>query len=115
MADAFQAYLSSRSHHTDDWLLKIILDVFHNTVGELADRNRSLPIDNVKLGNTHNLKTDEEMFSIYKILWDVSGMGIHTLEQERGLSVGQLCNSDYYNSLNEAVRASILNYLQSIA
>lgn len=101
------------SHFTTNYLLKYIMDSFHNSgKGDLQTRWSPFSGDELLKGNTVTITNEDELFSVFKHAWDVICTGVTTVERARQLPPNSLSYHGFYESFNSRVKDSIASYRQ---
>lgn len=113
MVESFMNYMSSNPHSTSDTFLQIIVNVFHNeaAIPDLGFRDLNLSKDAFLHGNRLALTNLSELFSSFSASWRASLSGLNAVETARGMAHGTLSRYDYYNSINQAIKQSIADFM----
>lgn len=113
LVESFMNYTSVNPNRTTDKFLQIIIDVFHNegAIPDLRLRDLNLSKDNLVRGNNHVLANQQELFSLFSAAWRASLSGLSAVEAARGMANGALSRYDYYNTINEATKQSVADYM----
>lgn len=99
-------------NHKDNQFLNWIIEAFNGEVNHL--QKRFLPLDPAPLyaGKEISISTDEELHSLFHLAWDVYLQQMAPRYDAAGNVISQPIDHNVYLSINEAVRKSIVTYLE---
>lgn len=93
---------------TSNYLLKYIIDSFHfSGKGDLCIRWSPISGNSFLMGSPVTLTNNDELFSVFKQVWDVVYLGVTQVEKARHLPPNTLSHYAFYDSLNSTVKDSI--------
>lgn len=109
LMNSFVDYASKQHPSTSDFFLQFIIDSFANTAGLLPLQKRfyALNEDSLTRGVPLALQTDEERFSLCYAYWEIIDKGIHNMEAVQGVAHGSITRVQFYDTVNNAVKASV--------
>lgn len=115
IVNSMMNYMQSKTQTTADTFLEMIINAFKGTptIGNLCQRCIAHPQDPIYNGTPIPLSSDDELFSVFTVAWEVALGGKLKMEQMRGEPAGSLSISNYYKQINETVKMSIQNYMSS--
>lgn len=113
LVDSFLNFSSNNPPQTSDKFLQIIINVFHNesAIPDLCFRDNQLSEDDLLSGNRKELGNTQELFSLFSAAWRASLRGIQDAKTAQGIQDGELSRYDYYSSINNATKQSIIDYI----
>lgn len=114
LVNKFVDYMESPTNYTDDEFIKAMIEVYENTneIAGLGKKYVAIDISPMFQNNSITITNDEQLYSLFYHIWNVTLDGIHNNEYKCNIRGNTLSVNDYYCWLNQTIAQSISGYLK---
>ena len=107
----FLSCMKTQSHTTSNHLLQYVMQSFHDSGrGDLCIRWHAIKGDDLLNDRPIKIACNDDMYSLFRHVWDVVFAGVNAVENVRQLPANSLSHFGFYDSYNKRVMESIATF-----